>query len=58
MEQSKKIPLKRMNIEIPLDTHCEIKKLAASRNITMTLYVSRLLYEHAAREKLYERSKS
>lgn len=57
MEQDKIIKTKRMNIEIPLDTHCEIKKLAASRNMTMTLYVSRLFYEHAIKEKKYEQVK-
>ena len=49
-----KIKLKRLNIEVPLDVHCDIKKYASSRNMTLTAYVSLVLYEQALREHEYE----
>lgn len=42
---------KRLNILISLDIHCDIKKYAASRNMTMTSYIEAILFEQATKEK-------
>ena len=51
------LPIKRMNIEIPLGMHCDIKKYAASRNMSMALYVFELLDEQIKKEREYEQTK-
>ena len=51
------VPVKRLNIEISLTTHCDIKKYAASRNMSMTVYISGILNEQIIKEKKNEQIK-
>ena len=46
--------VKRLNLEIPIYLHCEIKARAAIRNINMTEYVIKILSEQVLKEKKYE----
>ena len=45
---------KRLNIEIPIDTHCEIKIRSARRNIMMQTYVIRAILEQFRKEDQYD----
>lgn len=46
--------VKRLNLEIPINLHCEIKARAALRNINMTEYVIKTLQEKVLKEKQYD----
>lgn len=45
---------KRLLIEIPLELHKSIKTKAAQRNITIRLWITRLILEALKREELYD----
>lgn len=47
--------MKRLNIEIPEELHKKIKVKAAQRNITVRLWVSRLLINALKQEEIYEK---
>ncbi len=51
------VDVKRLNIEIPLDIHCEIKKYVAGKNISMTTYVSAALTNQIKRDVAHEQNK-
>lgn len=46
--------LKRLNLEIKESLHYEVKKWAAIRNITMSLYVESILSEQIIRENHFQ----
>lgn len=45
---------KQLLTRIPKKLHAEIKARAALRNISITLYVTRILSKEVAREKRYD----
>lgn len=45
---------KRLNLEINESLHWELKKWAAIRNITMSLYVESILSEQIIRENQFQ----
>lgn len=47
--------IKRITIKVNSQFHNEIKKRALRRNITMTKYVMRALWEQIQKEKVYEK---
>ena len=47
--------MKRLNIEIPEELHKKIKVKSAQRNITVRLWVSRLLLKALKQEEIYEK---
>jgi hypothetical protein len=55
--QKIQVQVKRLNIEIPLDVHCEIKKYVASKNISMTGYITAVLTGQIKRDVPYEQAK-
>jgi hypothetical protein len=49
--------IKKLSIEIPLDVHCDIKKYAASRNMSMREYITAILYDRIIWEKNDEKNR-
>ena len=44
----------RLNLNVSLDLKCEIKKRAATRNISMRKYIIRALMQYLDKEKKFE----
>lgn len=47
-------PMTRLNLNIPIDLKCEIKKRSAMRNITMRKYIIKALLQYIKKEQMYE----
>lgn len=45
---------KRLAVDLDINLHCEIKKRAAQRNITVTEYILICIGERIEKEKQYE----
>lgn len=54
MAKKEKEPVKRMVFELPVSTHCDIKKRAAERNISVKKWLCIAIDERIAKERLYE----
>jgi len=46
--------IKRLSIDLNLDLHCEVKKRASERNITMKKWIEIAVWERINYEKQYE----
>ena len=46
---------KQLLVRIPESLHCQVKALAALRNISLALYVSRILSREVQKENRYEK---
>ena len=53
MENKKRLGRQRLAIDIPIDTHKELKQLASTRNCTITKYVLRLIVRELLLERKY-----
>lgn len=54
VDMSKRFGRKRLAVDIPSNLHEAIKKIALSRNITLTKYVIRALIRYSLDETKYE----
>jgi predicted HicB family RNase H-like nuclease len=54
MSDKKKKAIKKLIIDLDLDLHCEIKKRAAERNISMKKWIEIAVEERITYEKQYE----
>ena len=49
-----KLQLKRLVLDVPLELHTEVKKRAATRNISIKIWISRAIINAIKEEKKYE----
>lgn len=54
MAKKEKESVKRMVFELPINTHCDVKKRAAERNISVKKWLWIAIHERIEKERLYE----